>query len=230
MPEIEAPEPSEAADAVVEEKSGISIVWLVPVIAAVIGAWLAYVAISERGPAITITFESASGLEAEKTKVKYKDVEIGKVETIVLSEDLGYVDVTARLTVPFAEEEYFGEPRGDVAKFSRMAVDAGAAACDVMGDMYDPSPRERTRDEQAIEKHGRISIPGVHQRFPIGVAERDAWLDCMRSAVALQPYEPRFAEYLLEQLAIPAERIRLTSREPEPGSDGKLRGPARRLP
>jgi len=28
--------------------------------------------------------------------------------------------------LPFAEEEYFGEPRGDVVKFSRMMVDVGA--------------------------------------------------------------------------------------------------------
>jgi hemoglobin len=64
------------------------------------------------------------------------------------------------------------------------------------------------------DKYGAISIPGVHARFPIGVSERDAWLDCMRTAVAAQPYEPRFAEYLLEQLAFPAERIRQTSRDP----------------
>jgi hemoglobin len=64
------------------------------------------------------------------------------------------------------------------------------------------------------DKYGAISIPGVHARFPIGVSERDAWLDCMRTAVAAQPYEPRFVEYLLEQLAFPAERIRQTSRDP----------------
>ena len=64
------------------------------------------------------------------------------------------------------------------------------------------------------EKYGSISIPGVHKRFPIGVSELDAWLDCMRTAVAAQGYESRFAEYLLEQLAFPAERIRQTSRDP----------------
>jgi hemoglobin len=68
------------------------------------------------------------------------------------------------------------------------------------------------------EKYGSISIPGVHARFAIGTSERDAWLACMRAAVALQPYEPRFAGYLLDQLAIPAERVRLTSREPGPSA------------
>jgi hemoglobin len=64
------------------------------------------------------------------------------------------------------------------------------------------------------QRYGPISIPGAHARFPIGVAERDAWLACMRAAVARQDYAPRFAEYLLQQLAIPAERIRATSRDP----------------
>jgi len=71
------------------------------------------------------------------------------------------------------------------------------------------------------EKYGSISSPVVYARFPIVTRERDAWLACMRAAVAQQDYAPRFAAYLLEQLAIPAERIRTTSRdpvEPEGGS------------
>ncbi len=64
------------------------------------------------------------------------------------------------------------------------------------------------------EKYGSISIPGVHQRFPIGVEERDAWLLCMVHAIANQPYSEEFSSYLLEQLFVPAERVRETSREP----------------
>ncbi len=58
------------------------------------------------------------------------------------------------------------------------------------------------------ERYGSISIPGVHAHLPIGAADRDAWLDCMREAVAAAPYEDAFKRYLLEQLGIPAERIR----------------------
>ena len=57
------------------------------------------------------------------------------------------------------------------------------------------------------EKYGPISIPGVHRPFPIGEAERDAWLLCMRNAVAKQPYDAAFAGYLNAQFRIPAERI-----------------------
>jgi len=58
------------------------------------------------------------------------------------------------------------------------------------------------------EKFGSISIPQFHTRWPVGEAERDAWLDCMQRAIALQPYSPAFADYLLTQLRVPAERIR----------------------
>lgn len=78
-------------------KRRISIVWLVPLVAVVIGGWLIYKAISEKGPTITITFKSAEGLEAGKTKIRYKDVELGKVGSIALSDDLSQVVVTVEL-------------------------------------------------------------------------------------------------------------------------------------
>ena len=75
----------------------ISIVWIVPLVAVLIGGWLVFKALSEKGPMISITFKSAEGLEAGKTKIKYKDVELGQVSTIKLSEDLSEVVVTAEL-------------------------------------------------------------------------------------------------------------------------------------
>jgi len=84
-------------DALVEQRSRPSLVWVIPIVAALVGAWLTYHTFSQRGPAVTIHFESAEGLEAGKTKLKYKDVEIGAVESIELSEDLSHVIVTARL-------------------------------------------------------------------------------------------------------------------------------------
>jgi len=84
-------------EAVVQSKRQLSIVWLIPVIAMLIGGWLAYKGLSEKGPTVTISFESAEGLEAGKTKVKYKDVEIGQVETIRFNADLSRVLVTAEL-------------------------------------------------------------------------------------------------------------------------------------
>jgi paraquat-inducible protein B len=79
------------------KKQRISIVWLVPLIALAVGGWLVYKAVSEKGPVVTITFKSADGLEAGKTKIKYKDVELGVVDSIVLSKDLSQVIVKAEL-------------------------------------------------------------------------------------------------------------------------------------
>jgi paraquat-inducible protein B len=84
--------------AVVATRSRISIIWLIPVIAALVGGFVAYRALSSRGPEIAITFKSAEGLEAGKTQVKYKDVEVGLVETVELAPDLSGVIVHARMT------------------------------------------------------------------------------------------------------------------------------------
>ena len=72
--------------------------WVVPIVAVLLGAWLALENFLGRGPTIEITFETAADLEARKTKVKYKNVDIGTVRSIVLSEDRMKVVVTAGLT------------------------------------------------------------------------------------------------------------------------------------
>ena len=61
------------------------LVWIIPIIAALIGGGLAINSYLERGPTITISFKTADGLQAGKTKIKFKDVEIGTVTTIELS-------------------------------------------------------------------------------------------------------------------------------------------------
>ncbi|VWB58833.1 paraquat-inducible protein [Burkholderia aenigmatica] len=75
-----------------------SLVWLVPLVAALIGIGLVVKSVLERGPEITISFRNADGLEPGKTRVKYKDVEIGTVKTIKLAKDLSHVLVDVQLT------------------------------------------------------------------------------------------------------------------------------------
>ncbi len=84
-------------EASVETGKRFSMVWFVPLVAILIGAWLVYKALSEEGPTIHISFKSADGLEAGKTKIKYKNVEVGQVEFIDLTEDLSGVIVTAKM-------------------------------------------------------------------------------------------------------------------------------------
>ena len=75
-----------------------SLVWLIPLLAALIGAGLAAKSILDKGPTVTVSFKSAEGLEPGKTKVKYKDVDIGQVRAINLGDDLSRVLVTIEMS------------------------------------------------------------------------------------------------------------------------------------
>lgn len=84
-------------EAVVDERRRVSLVWLIPLVAVVAAVWLGYHTWQQQGPLITIRFDTAEGLEAGKTRVRFKDVDIGVVEAIELSADLSQVRVRARL-------------------------------------------------------------------------------------------------------------------------------------
>ncbi|MBK9031534.1 MAG: group II truncated hemoglobin [Myxococcales bacterium] len=60
-------------------------------------------------------------------------------------------------------------------------------------------------------RFGPISIPGIHARFTIDEAERDAWLLCMARAVDEQPWVEAFKTYFMQAIAVPAERVRVAS-------------------
>ncbi|MFT7685568.1 MAG: paraquat-inducible protein B [Candidatus Azotimanducaceae bacterium] len=75
----------------VSVKSGPSIVWLIPLITLLVGAWLMLQTILDDPPTATISFSTAEGIEAGKTKIKYKSVEIGIVEEIQFAEDFDHV-------------------------------------------------------------------------------------------------------------------------------------------
>src|SRR5260221_3639078 len=72
-------------------------IWLVPMVAAAIAGWLGWTALMERGPTITITFESAEGIEAGRTRIMHKNVALGIVESVDLSNDLSHAIVRARM-------------------------------------------------------------------------------------------------------------------------------------
>ena len=76
----------------------ISLVWIIPIVAVVIGLYLVVHALRTQGPTIEIQFKTAEGLEAGKTKIKYKNVDIGTVQTIRLGPEKKGVVVTAQMT------------------------------------------------------------------------------------------------------------------------------------
>ncbi|WP_106476785.1 intermembrane transport protein PqiB [Phytohalomonas tamaricis] len=75
----------------------ISPIWLIPVIAALIGLWMIYQTLSTRGPEITLVMENAEGIEAGKTLIKARNVEVGRVDSVTLSDDASQAIVKARL-------------------------------------------------------------------------------------------------------------------------------------
>lgn len=63
-------------------KARLSPVWVIPIVAIALAAYLGYRTFTERGPTITIQFETAEGVEAGKTKVEFRSVEIGAVTDV----------------------------------------------------------------------------------------------------------------------------------------------------
>lgn len=96
-------EPAKMPTASVRHRRRIPLVWLVPLLTAMIAAWLAWDTFSKRGPTITIAFESAAGLTAGQSQLRFKNVVMGTVKTIAIAPDLSHVVVTVE-TVREAEE------------------------------------------------------------------------------------------------------------------------------
>jgi paraquat-inducible protein B len=140
-------EPVQAADipeAVVSRRRWHSsqLIWLVPMVALIIGLSLAVRAYLQQGATITISFKSGEGVEAGKTKIKYKDVQIGLVSAVTIAKDRSSVLVTAEMTRdadPFLKEDtrfWVVRPRltgssitglGTLTGGSFIAMDAGSS-------------------------------------------------------------------------------------------------------
>jgi paraquat-inducible protein B len=73
-------------------------VWIVPIVAIGLVAWLAWRSLADRGPMITINFKVAEGLAPGQTKIQHRDVDVGTVESVELTPDMSRVIVHARMT------------------------------------------------------------------------------------------------------------------------------------
>ena len=82
----------------IDKRRRLSVIWAIPVVTLLIGAWLVWNTISQRGSLITITFETAEGLQANQSHVRHKDVDMGVVTKVSFTPDLKRVQVTVRMS------------------------------------------------------------------------------------------------------------------------------------
>lgn len=87
----------ETDDVTINKKRELPLIWLLPLCALLVSSWLIYKSVSDKGPIITINFSSADGLEVDKTKIKYLNVEIGSVSAISINKDLKTIQITAQM-------------------------------------------------------------------------------------------------------------------------------------
>jgi paraquat-inducible protein B len=85
------------SEAVVQRRRRFSLIWLIPIVAGLVAAYLGVQTLLNRGPLITIRFKTANGITAQETQVKYKSVSLGTVEGVSLASDFTHVLVHVRM-------------------------------------------------------------------------------------------------------------------------------------
>ncbi|WP_339417563.1 MULTISPECIES: PqiB family protein [unclassified Pseudomonas] len=89
--------PSPGSPAVKTRRFSVSLVWIVPIVAVLVGISLVVHSVLQQGPTIILSFKTGSGLTANKTEVKYRNVVIGQVTEVALSDDQKNVNATVKL-------------------------------------------------------------------------------------------------------------------------------------
>ena len=78
-------------------RSRVNLVWLIPIVAAIVAAFLGFRTVRDEGPLVTLSFNTGEGLVAGQTKVLHKAVELGQVESVRLSDNMQRVVVSVRM-------------------------------------------------------------------------------------------------------------------------------------
>jgi paraquat-inducible protein B len=141
-----------------QERHRFPLVWIVPIIAILAAGWLGYRAVADRGTLITITLKSAEGLEAGKTKIKHRDIELGTVESLTPSRDLSSVTIYARMN-RYAEPLLVKGTRFWVVR-PRLSIEGISALGTLISGAYvemDPGGGEPTDSFTGLEEPAVVS-------------------------------------------------------------------------
>ena len=100
---VEKMDESEACDlpqAKIKRQPRVSMIWIVPLAAAIVGGWLVFKYVRQMGPVISIQFSDGNEIKANQTTLRYRGVRVGEVLSVKLTHDLEHVEVRARLDKP----------------------------------------------------------------------------------------------------------------------------------
>ncbi len=129
----------------------ISIIWLVPLVALVVAVGVAAQSYANRGTLIHISFTNASGIEAGQTTLRYRDVNIGVVETVNFAPDLGKVVVGVRVASDIARyidgEAKFWVVRPEISVRGISGLDTVLSGAYISGTWDNIPSGERTKFE-----------------------------------------------------------------------------------
>ena len=142
-------------------KSRFSLIWIIPLTAALIAGWLVFKYYSERGSIITIILDDATGVEAKKTPIRYKSVQVGKVKKLALTPDLKKVKITAEI-FPEMAENLSANTRFWVVK-PRVTFQGISGLDTLLSGVHigmDPGDKPN-EDNQALESYTGLSNPPV---------------------------------------------------------------------
>lgn len=139
----------------------LSPIWIVPIVAIAIGLWLIYDNYASRGTLITLTMESAEGIEAGNTLIRSRNVEIGRVQSVRLSDDLSHAVMTARIQ-PEAEDMLREDSRFWVVK-PRIGREGISGLGTVLSGAYiqlEPGAEELPRREFPVSETPPVAPAG----------------------------------------------------------------------
>lgn len=135
----------------------ISPVWIVPIVAACIALFLLYQSWRDQGPVVSISFEQAEGIESGRTSIRYKDVVVGSVENVRVSQDLSRVIVTAELAREFSQ--YLSSD----TKFWIVSPKVSLAGVSGLGTLFSGVYIEMDVGDTTTQKPARANFKGLEE-------------------------------------------------------------------
>ena len=150
--------------AIMRVRRRFPIIWIVPIVALLATVWLGVRALSDRGTIVEITMRSAEGLEAGKSLIKHRNIELGAVEAIVPSADLASVTIRARMN-RYAKPYLLAGTRFWVVR-PHLSLQGVSGLGTLISGSYlemDPGSGGSTRKFQALEDPPAVTadVPGT---------------------------------------------------------------------